>query len=341
MPYFASIQYLRGIAALMVLVFHISIIFPNSGWHFAGGETGVDLFFVISGFVMYLSGRELQPGAFVSKRVLRIVPLYWSVTLVVAFISFDGGLNLGLEVPVADLVRSLLFIGYENPGALPRISPIVNQGWSLNLEMMFYAIFSLALAFRPQALLPILVVTIVGLALIGAFVTRDTPILRFYTRPRLLGFVAGLILAKLILDQRLALPRLAAAAMILTGVTIIVSGWFREVSPVLSEIIPAILIVTGVLKFESGLARRPLPFLKLIGDASYSIYLTHVLMIGILVKVFAALPQAPPLLQHALTFCICTLVGILVYVAYERPLGRALSRRFSSGSGDKGKRAEP
>ncbi len=341
MPYFASIQYLRGVAALMVLAFHISVIVPNVGWSFPGGAIGVDLFFVISGFVMYISGRDLQPSAFISKRLMRIIPLYWSVTLLVAFVGLNGGVQFGLSVPVEDLVRSLLFIAYENPDALPRVSPIVNQGWSLNIEMMFYAIFAFALAVRPQALLPILSISIISLVIIGFFATRDMPILWFYTKPRLLEFVGGLVLAKLVVEQRFALPRPLAAAMIFIGLAIILSDRLGDASPIISEVMPVILIVAGVLEFEKAIARRPIPFLTLLGDASYSIYLTHVLAIGVMIKVMSMAPGIPPLLQHALMFCICTVVGIVVYIAYERPLGKMLSRWFKARQETKTARAEP
>lgn len=137
-----SIQLLRAVAAIAVVTQHVPIpIFGDGLW-------GVDLFFVISGFIMChataRSGRN-----FFLKRIIRIVPLYWLGTLFIyaLALTLPQLLNTTTANPV-DLLKSLLFIPFIK-GGIP--VPIVFQGWTLNYEMFFYGLFwiSLLVSRRP------------------------------------------------------------------------------------------------------------------------------------------------------------------------------------------------
>ncbi|NWG93561.1 MAG: acyltransferase [Parvularculaceae bacterium] len=137
MPQILSIQYLRAIAAVLVVALHSTIVirrdyapeFPM----FTTGEFGVDIFFVISGFIMWTIAAEkpTTPAAFLERRIIRIVPLYWAVTIPTAFISTDAGLTFVLPDPWS-LARSFLFIPEWNE-KLAMAAPIVFVGWTLNL----------------------------------------------------------------------------------------------------------------------------------------------------------------------------------------------------------------
>ena len=138
-----SIQYLRAVAALLVVMFHYSNTFSAEFvpgfFSFGVGAYGVDIFFVISGYIMYTISalRPRPPAAFLKDRIVRIVPLYWLLTLVAAFVSTKGGLSIGLDVSLRDLVTSLLFIPEWNANYPTLVSPVLLVGWTLNLEMVF------------------------------------------------------------------------------------------------------------------------------------------------------------------------------------------------------------
>jgi len=126
-----SIQYLRALAAC-------SVIFPHTSWTGqVGGQQGVDVFFVISGFIMmFVSTRESEPIEFIRSRAIRIIPLYWLATLATALISTPGWRHSLL---------SALFVPHIDPNG--GMYPVVLQGWTLVYEVFFYLIFAVCLCF--------------------------------------------------------------------------------------------------------------------------------------------------------------------------------------------------
>lgn len=151
----ASIQFLRAIAAWLVVYHHYMEFFHglNSssklGQFFSvWGTFGIDTFFVISGFIMFYSLASRAYGAkeFFVKRLLRIVPAYWFYTLLMVLLSWVyvkefsyTGWNLNT------LVSSLFFIPTKNPSGEIGYYPLLTVGWTLNLEMFFYAWLSLCI----------------------------------------------------------------------------------------------------------------------------------------------------------------------------------------------------
>src|ERR1700754_4225467 len=127
-----QLQYLRAIAALMVVYFHSVLQVPkvNSGfdWQFhLFGETGVDIFFVLSGFVMWLTtaGREIRPLEFYRRRIKRIVPLYWRAPLFSAPVPPAAPSTLKSTVfALPHLIPSLLFLPWRNPADPTLIVPV-------------------------------------------------------------------------------------------------------------------------------------------------------------------------------------------------------------------------
>jgi exopolysaccharide production protein ExoZ len=197
-----SLQALRAIAAWLVIaahalhdVTHGELSNPMTSFAWALGSIGVDIFFVISGFIMVhicWDDFALPGGAqhFMRRRIVRIVPLYWVATI--AALVFH---RVSAKAPEgwAELLQSLLFIPYykENVGW----RPILGQGWTLNYEMMFYAIFAVALTFPRKLALP-------GIAVVLGIVTSVGPvlpsgILTYLSSPIVLWFVLGVAIATL------------------------------------------------------------------------------------------------------------------------------------------------
>ena len=159
-----GIQYLRALAALAVVVFHAA---ERSGYAFAIGAAGVDVFFVISGFIMWVIAdrRPLSPGRFLADRIRRIVPVYWLATGVMVAGAL-AGLFPNLVLTVEHVVASLAFVPARSPstGAL---WPVLVQGWTLNYEMFFYLVFAASLVLPARLRLPAMATVFAALVATG------------------------------------------------------------------------------------------------------------------------------------------------------------------------------
>ncbi len=153
----ASIQILRALAALMVVFSHVQAdsfdTANRAGQHFAGFHmlplnAGVDLFFVISGFIMVYASRRLfgtpRAGAqFMARRIARIVPLYWLATsLALILLGYEAARGKGAFPGVWEILASFGFIPFARPQD-GLVQPVTGVGWTLNYEMFFYAVFAL------------------------------------------------------------------------------------------------------------------------------------------------------------------------------------------------------
>ena len=303
-----SIQYLRGLAALAVTAMH-------TGWTYSGiGAAGVDVFFVISGFIMvHISRREAAPLAFLRARALRVVPLYWTVTLVSLAARQD-----------ADWPRVLTSLAFwPHAGFDGRDYPVVIQGWTLNYEVFFYLSFAIALLLPAPRRLLALTVLFGALILAGIALHPTGVAAGVYTRPLLLEFLAGAWLCRA--WQRGLLPAgYGAATLAIAGllafaaqVGIGPSGDWR----CLTWGLPALLVVAGALGLEDGKKLPSLPGLLLLGNGSYALYLTHLLVQRPLQPVLRPLPLP---LALPLMLAACIMVALVVHFRVEQPLARML-----------------
>ncbi|MEY9103377.1 peptidoglycan/LPS O-acetylase OafA/YrhL [Sinorhizobium fredii] len=159
-----TIQYLRAAAALAVVVFHAA---EKTGHDFAVGAAGVDVFFVISGFIMWVISdrRPLTPAKFIWDRIRRIVPIYWFATAVMIAGAL-AGLFPNLALTLDHVLASLFFIPFRSPSS-GEIWPLLVQGWTLNFEMLFYAVFAASLLLPRHWRLPAIAGLFVALVTIG------------------------------------------------------------------------------------------------------------------------------------------------------------------------------
>jgi peptidoglycan/LPS O-acetylase OafA/YrhL len=333
-----AIQYLRAVAASLIVFQHAMGVpaFVHYAAHF--GTVGVDLFFVISGYIMWTTtrSRERGPLAFWLARLVRIVPLYWMFTaayVAAALITPESFFSLKLD-PV-HVVKSFLFMPAEHPNLNGLIAPVYTLGWTLNYEMFFYLLFGLCL-FVPQRALRFILLAAVFLGLIafGALFQPRGPVLRTYVDPIMLEFLAGVVLA--IVSPYLmrcgALPGLALLAFAALWITIVYSGGF-VLERIVSHAIPAVVAVAGALMLEPAARARPSRLGLLLGDASYSIYLAHPFaqrawLLGVLKTI--GLPAISPTLYVITAFLAGIGGGVLSYLLIERHLlagGRRLVSR--------------
>ena len=187
-----SIQHLRGLAVFSVVVFHAL------QWEwipFEPGQFGVELFFIISGFVMWFTtaGRETAPLAFMARRAARVVPLYWLASLTALTVVLIRPGAIPNVIPDSlHVVLSLAFIPHADPNGNP--FPLLNPGWTLTYEAFFYLVFAACLTvperWRAQAVTAIML----GVFLFGVRLMTWT--YYFGANAEMLVFVAGIWLAK-------------------------------------------------------------------------------------------------------------------------------------------------
>lgn len=245
-------------------------------WHI--GWLGVAVFFVISGFIM----RRADPSRFLWHRFRRIAPLYWLATAASILIG-------GRHYLFSEILRSVLLIPMQHDGSL-QFTPILTQGWTLSLEVLFYLLFA-ALAARRAAI----TAALVGLVMISA-VLPSGGLAGFYTQPIIIFFVIGLWIHRGRGGVSVAIVLLIVAAAY--------PGW------------PAALLTVAAVWCCTGESRAP-RWLERAGDASYSTYLFHGFALAALHK---AVGWLPPVAYVGVAVVACNLVGWALYRVVERPL---------------------
>jgi exopolysaccharide production protein ExoZ len=347
-----SIQYLRAIAALMVAYFHaadqIPALRPYFERYLLGNlnlASGVDIFFVISGFIMLISNRNSTPVSFAIRRVIRIVPLYWFLTVLLAVLALLLPAQFRTTVVSgAAILKSLLFIPYLNPGHPGEVFPLLVPGWSLNLEMFFYLVFAFVLLAGSQWRLWIVGALFGALVLLGV-AGKDSgvaPELLFYTDVRLLEFWLGMLIAHRVLQDSLQVPRALAVGLIIAGFAVLLTGFPVNALPpgtfartLLGNVLPSAAVIVGAISMERNGWMTDHPWLHWTGDASYSIYLTHIFSLGVARFVWARLGLDGAGLASAAGFAVfgmlCVIAGAgLIYNTVEKPTLNVLQRRLKA-----------
>jgi len=318
-----SIQYLRAVAVGLVLFFHCRDQFPGFTAILPGiGAGGVDLFFVISGFIMVTitAERETSPAQFMLRRIIRIAPLYWFFTSAVAAAALVAPtLFRDTLVTPGHYVLSLLFIPHDDHVVRTMMSPLLKVGWTLNYEMFFYLCFSLSMLI-PRWRVPICVAGISVLVLLGRLLPLEGAA-RFYTDPIMLEFCFGMILGWAYTSgQKASVPW--ATALVLIGI-VLCFVIPVETRRTVHYGIGAAMIVAGGLSLERFVPKLRIPLL--LGDASYSIYLAHLYPIVALRIVWERIGMPTEGLSAALLFSLLGIplglaVGVAAHLLVERPM---------------------
>ncbi|GAA3760178.1 acyltransferase family protein [Terriglobus aquaticus] len=330
---YVGLQVLRAIAALAVVMYHATVfVFTRLHVFFAPiwrcGSNGVDLFFVLSGFVIVLSTQRLQGTRdgwkiFAERRLTRIVPLYWIATLIkVVLLKFDATANLTSDLSFASISKAVFFLPSVN--ALGDIQPVLNVGWTLNMEMFFYLLFTIALFFRANVFLcvglPLLFLSAGDFLHIQGAGTAWT----FYAQSIVLEFFFGMLVALAILRGK-RLPAWLAWLAVVGGLyalfALLPPVWPKEIHTAWVQGIPAALVVYGAASLEGRLPHIP-AWLIFLGDASYAIYLFHGLCGQLSPMLLVKLGIPSPVLSELGTVAISLAVGSLAYLWLDLPIMR-------------------
>jgi len=341
-----SVQALRGIAVLLVLFFHLSevrrhyfgMLFSSNFSSF--GNAGVDLFFVISGFVVVGVARRVErTGArgaldFIYDRAARIYPIYWiySLVLIIPFLLNPALVNsLSRMHGAGDYLRSFLLL----PNAT---SPVLLVGWTLVFEVYFYAILAAMLLTRVPIAAALVgwaaALIICNLSWIGTTDAPTNPVLALVSSPLSLEFVMGAAVSYALLRpvRKRGASLLVVLAVIIVAVLCFtldlpredINPWFRTLvyGPI------GVILLIGTVSLEELFHFRYFAWLIAIGDASYSIYLSHTLILSAAGRLLGASPLRVWGTASSIALAAaCLILGLWSYKYLETPLLRR-SRGF-------------
>jgi exopolysaccharide production protein ExoZ len=337
-----NLQALRAIAAYSVVVHHVlnalnfyvaALDIPIMAFH-----AGVDVFFVISGFVMAAStaGRDISPGRFFRARLARVVPIYWLLTLL-GSLGLLAGLRLfgWTHFSLTQFVGSLIFIPmFDANGAF--IKPVLFVGWSLTFEMMFYGLFAISLLLKGERAQRLSLYGMLASILL-ANILIDHPVMNVLGLPYLLEFAAGVGIWQLV-QRGMILSRRNAWIALAFAIAALIGSEFPTLPPAYRYdmacaiyCVPAAMIVLAFVSLERHGVVFNHPLVQLQGDASYSLYLTHIFVFQAVGKLTVAtgLNQswAGLVVSMAAAVIASGVAATLFHLQVERPLNR-LARRL-------------
>jgi peptidoglycan/LPS O-acetylase OafA/YrhL len=350
---FEHIQALRGVAALLVFAAHVQgaeLSYGGDGalspFALLMGVTGVDLFFLISGFVMahVVLGGARGPraaGRFLFNRAARIYPVYWAVTLGL-LIFFTGKQFLFNEAtPFPNPVETFLLLPDDD-------APLLAVGWTLVHELYFYLVISLLVVSRGARTGPFLGVwAAIVFAGVVSGVAAANPWTRIAFSPLTFEFIGGALIAILVRRgvTRFALPALLLGVVAVIGIS---AGFADRLYPetmadfsrrVLIFGPPYALILYGAAALEASRGPRAPKWLVAAGDASYSLYLVHLPVFLVVGKALSLVVPDSGVFDNALLIGCFLAAGlaaaVVVHLAIEKPAlaftrrlgGRLFSRR--------------
>ncbi len=319
-----SIQLLRAVAAMSVVFFHMETT-PQLGIF------GVDIFFVISGFVMAMvtSGNP-SAGGFLLNRIIRIVPLYWILTTALAVVVLAApNLILSTTFNLTNFLKSLFFIPYFKESGL--LQPFLFVGWTLNYEMLFYACMTVGLLASKRWHVQITITLLTTLFVVFGCFGSNAVLTEFFGNLKIFEFVIG-IAAYYICRGTTANQTHPALLVAIGVISLVVMAYLEVAWPEIDDLfrfgVPSFFLVVAAVRLEPHARSRQLRWIATrIGDSSYAIYLSHAYVIAIMLRVL--LKQGEWLRSHyflavLIAMAGSAIVGRLIYLGIDKPLHRHL-----------------
>lgn len=330
----------------MIVFFHLGLPLSRAGYSGSwplGLAHGVDLFFVISGFIVVVATQDsaVTPRLFLLRRFLRIAPLYYALIVFMLLVfALRPGLLQSFVFEWPHVLASFAFWPTINP-ATGETAPVLIPGWTLQYEMFFYVLFALAMPAGRWSL-ALLGAIFLALVAIGQAWTGSTAF-SFFTAPMILQFLMGVGLGRAFQQGLFSRAPLAhtwtCRAGVMAGVVLAFIGliFAPAVLPALwaplESGILAVLIVAGLVWLEQDNLMPNWPWLLVMGDTSYAIYLAHPSILSASYQIWTAL-KLPASLWGLAFACVAASIaaGLLLHAVIELPLRRRL-RRFTLAPG--------
>jgi peptidoglycan/LPS O-acetylase OafA/YrhL len=326
-----TLQVVRGVAANLVVLSHLwSVASKYTGGGLPAftfyGIAGVDVFFVLSGFVMAaIAGDSVGPAQFLWRRAVRIYPTYWLVSAIVLCVSLVSPtmVNSSITAPISTW-RSFLLVPQETP-------PLLAVGWTLVHEAYFYLVFAVLLFLRAPILGGLAVWAACLLVLVLVLPVGAAPVLHVITSPLTAEFMMGAIVGVLY-RQGIAfggrsflaagLSALACNILWTAPALSLTTSPSLDLWRVLVFGAPAVAIFVGLSAWELRSSPKPPALLVALGDYSYATYLLHVLVLSALGRLIAQIASpgtATTCFLIGVGFIVVNAAGALTYRFFERP----------------------
>lgn len=309
-----GVQILRFWAAMGIVLVHVgSSLETNFNLdrnYFTFGVAGVDVFFIISGFIIaYTADPDRGIFYFIKRRVARVVPLYWFLTIGIAAIALVmPSLLNSTAFEFGHLIKSLFFIAHEAPSG--EIKPMLFLGWTLNYEVFFYALFALALLggrWATWICIALLLTAVAWGGVVGQALNMPPPIVKFYTNTFLLEFAYGILLCIAWKHFPALFKRCQMTFFLSFLVAVAINILMPDLPGHLAYGLPAFLLVAASLPVEK-VNHSILVAMVIGGDISYSLYLSHPYIVQVVVKISA------PVLGFYGTIAACA-IAVVVAIA--------------------------
>jgi exopolysaccharide production protein ExoZ len=336
-----SLQILRGFAATAVVGFHLNVVAIAEGFdpglfrYFAGGEIGVDIFFVISGFIIYYIAQG-RPGmtrkAFLQARFWRLLPPYWAILTLYVCAALALAIVFGdhSNVPsMGQLVVSYLLLPYPDM--------VIVIAWTLSMEFLFYGLFAVAyFGGGARRLVISMILWTVASQIFLHFVVQKPTWLLMLLHSAVLEFLFGVLIAIYYVARSGAAPRFYLPAFVLgsalVGAHLVTAGghiplFGREIEAG----IPAAFLVYGML----GFAWKRVDILETWGESSYILYLFHILyfsVVGKAVQILTGINVYGSQLYMLLMLISVVMICYVATVRLERPYQRWYQKKTSPRS---------
>jgi exopolysaccharide production protein ExoZ len=329
-----NIQALRAFAAIAVAILHTKYALPHMP---AIGAFGVDIFFVISGYIMARIF-ETNSSLFFRRRLIRILPPYWAMTFLLFVFAWKfPQLLQATQANGQELIKSLFFIPFYKSNGLLR--PLLFVGWSLNYEMFFYAALTTAMLILPRH--PLLLATgfiLTTVSICYPFAAYGA-IPAFYSSGMMVEFIFGIVayvlarsvsITHTIRFRSLSLLCLAASIIAIAlneGLFGAADGWHKSM---INGFIGFVMITSASLLSQGGWDIK-ITSVVLIGDASYVLYLLHPyceLLIGRVVARRVPLLAINHLFGCMFAVAISIALAVLLHLKLEMPVVNYLNSSF-------------
>ena len=335
-----GIEVARGVAALLVVFYHISRLFEQNFGFFPLskfteiGHSGVDFFFVLSGFIIYFIhrkdiGHKSQLKSYILKRLVRIFPLFWVVFLLhLALIPFVASTDF--PTISSGLLQLLLF-------PIDKKELVIGVSWTLQYEMLFYLLFALLIFNR---VIGRAVFIFWFLILVVQFIGVHNFSIPLVSSAFCFQFMAGIVAAYVV--STVSIQHLKKFFYV--GISILLITWWAELSNLLngfgknSRLLYGIafsLVVIGVVAIENGKNMEYPKIWLILGKSSYSIYLTHLLFGGVYYKILdliEVLAVLPALISLVIVVLLTVVSGVIFSHIVELPVTRYLRSKLISNS---------
>ncbi|WP_413725045.1 acyltransferase family protein [Sodalis sp. RH16] len=314
-----SVQILRGIAALLVITSHIAVKSYQKGLseseYFAIGGCGVDLFFIISGFIMsYTTSITTSWKKFAESRVIRVFPPYWILTTIALIVYLINPSMVNSSGGTTGIFVSFFLIPNGDKF-------LVQNGWTLSYEMTFYCIYAFSLYVSPLKRNLVASAIMIALFLCGFLFKTQQHLINFLFSNLFLEFVLGICAFEVY--KRVKLTPYQSMIMIASSILFLLIGYkYYFGIRAISFGIPMFILFIGVVNLEFIFEKQNK--LSLLGDMSYSLYLVHPFILSPLATILVKIGIQSNIIFFVFLMTVSIIASFLFYKKIEYPVTRQI-----------------